>query len=193
MRGKTDSSDALSRELAEARFVELYEDHAREVLAYALRRASTAQDAADVVADVYLVAWRRIGEVPRGGDARLWLYGVARLTLANQRRGESRRARLAERLRAELSAAAQAAQPAEAGSSALLRALSTLGEEDREVLLLTGWEELEPGEIATVLDVSGVTVRSRLHRARRRLRRAIEEQDAGVLRAEVELGCGEAR
>lgn len=195
MRGKTNRGDALSRELAEARFVELYEENARDVLSYALRRTATPQDAADVVAEAYLVAWRRIGEVPRGRQARLWLYGVARRALANQRRGEERRARLADRLRAELTAAAAAAPPIEAGSSALLRALGELDEEDREVLLLTGWEELEPAEIARVLGVSRVAVRSRLHRARRRLRAVLEEQAAAEPSpaGEVELGCGEAR
>jgi RNA polymerase sigma-70 factor (ECF subfamily) len=52
----------------------------------------------------------------------------------------------------------------------VLRALSTLPEEDREILLLAGWEELTPAQIAVVLDIRPVTARSRLHRARRRLR-----------------------
>ena len=59
--------------------VELYEENARDLLAYAQRRVPVAEDAADLVAETYLIAWRRIGEVPRGDEARLWLYGVARL------------------------------------------------------------------------------------------------------------------
>lgn len=186
--------EGLSRELAEARFVALYEANARDLLAYAQRRVPAAEDAADLVAETFLVAWRRIGEVPRGSEARLWLYGVARLTLSNQRRGELRRARLAERLRAELTAAALSAPPV-AGDATVLRALATLEESDREALLLVGWEGLAPREVARVLGLSTVAARSRLHRARRRLRAAIDglERDP-VSRPETgELECGEAR
>jgi len=188
MRGKARDSDALSRELAEARLVALYEEHGRDVLAYALRRVADPEDAADAVAETFLVAWRRVAEVPPGEEARLWLYGVARLTLANQHRGERRRARLAERLRAELATATQpAAQPA----GPVLRALAGLGDEDRELLLLAGWEELAPKQIARVLGISAVAARSRLHRARRRLRRAMAEVEAegAARRAATELEC----
>ncbi|MFG2049725.1 RNA polymerase sigma factor [Micromonospora sp. NPDC048935] len=62
-------------------------------------------DAADVVAETFLVAWRRRQDMPVGGEARLWLYGVARRVLANQHRGGVRRQRLGERLRQQISAA----------------------------------------------------------------------------------------
>lgn len=160
---------------AEARFARLYGDHARDVLAYALRRVPAPEDAADVVAETFLVAWRRAGDVPPGDEARLWLYGVARRMLANQQRGERRRTRLADRLRTELPAAVALTQspPGRDGAGAVA-ALAQLRDEDREVLLLTAWEELSPGEIADVLAISNVAVRSRLHRARRRLREALK-------------------
>lgn len=73
----------LPRELAEARFRRLYDEHGREVLAYALRRTSDPEDAADVVAETFdvvaetfLVAWRRGAEVPPGPAARLWRVEV---------------------------------------------------------------------------------------------------------------------
>ena len=84
------------------RFRRLFGDHERELLAYALRRVDRPEDAADVVAETFLVAWRRMDRVPAGDEARLWLYGVARRQLANQRRGQLRRSRLADRLRSEL-------------------------------------------------------------------------------------------
>jgi RNA polymerase sigma-70 factor (ECF subfamily) len=194
MRAKTANSEALSRQLAEDRFARLYAEHGRELLAYALRRAPAPEDAADAVAEAFLVAWRRGPEVPAGPEARLWLYGVARHTLANQRRGERRRARLAERLRAELAIAA-AAQPAPGAEAApILRALERLDENDRELLLLVGWEELTPSEAARVLDLTAVAVRSRLHRARRRLRRALAEveEGTGARGADGKLECEEA-
>ena len=90
----------LPRELAEVRFSDMYERNARDLLGYALRRSPDAEDAADVVAETFLIAWRRLGEVPAGDETRLWLYGTARHVLANRDRGERRRDRLTERLRA---------------------------------------------------------------------------------------------
>jgi DNA-directed RNA polymerase specialized sigma24 family protein len=78
--------DALGQEMAQVRFAKLYREEGRAILEYALRRVEEREDAADVVAETFLVAWRRIGEVPIGEEARLWLYGVARLTLANLHR-----------------------------------------------------------------------------------------------------------
>src|SRR5256714_3503213 len=82
------------------RFRSLYEANYHLILGYALRRADAA-DAADVVAETFTTAWRRLRDVPDGEEARLWLYGVARRVLANQRRAERRRLRLAGRLREE--------------------------------------------------------------------------------------------
>jgi RNA polymerase sigma-70 factor (ECF subfamily) len=161
----------IGREQAELRFERLYAQHGRAVLAYAVRRASV-DDAADIVAETFLVAWRRLDDVPVE-DARLWLYGVARRVLANQQRSERRRQRLADRLRQELPAVLEAVPALDAQAGAVEAALAQLGPEDREVLRLSAWEELMPVEIATVLGVSPVAVRSRLHRARRRLRSAL--------------------
>jgi RNA polymerase sigma-70 factor (ECF subfamily) len=156
------------------RFRELYTRHFDALLAYALRRVSRPEDAADVIADTFLVAWRRRSHLPPGDEARLWLYGVARNMLANQRRGDRRRDRLGEALRLRLagSSALLARDPSSAVTEhAVVReALSRLGELDREVLSLTVWEELEPREIAEVLGVSAAAVRTRLSRARARLR-----------------------
>jgi RNA polymerase sigma factor (sigma-70 family) len=161
-------------------FAGLYAEHGRDVLAYALRRTTGPEDAADVVAETFLTAWRRLSDVPAGAEARLWLYGVARRVLANQRRGELRRLRLGARLRDELSGMTPSRPPPSANDSSLLIALSRLDEEDRELLLLVGWEELEPAQAALVVGASTVAVRSRLHRARRRLRAAMNAAEAGA-------------
>jgi RNA polymerase sigma-70 factor (ECF subfamily) len=164
----------MGREQAEACFERLYAEHGRDVLAYALRRTTDAQDAADVVADTFLVAWRRLNEVPPAGEARLWLYGVARHVLANQRRSERRRERLADRLRQELPAALQSVPPPGGDAARVRAALAQLGPEDQEILRLCGWEELTPEQIAKVLGISQIAARSRLHRARHRLRAALQ-------------------
>jgi RNA polymerase sigma factor (sigma-70 family) len=165
----------LGQELAKVRFGKLYREQGRAVLAYALRRVENPQDAADVVAETFLVAWRRLDEVPIGTRERLWLYGVARRVTANLRRAEGRRTRLAERL-AESLQRETVADPAHSGeAAAVLRVMRGLGEDDRELLLLVTWEELSPGQAAEVLGISSLAARSRLHRARRRLRALIED------------------
>lgn len=182
---------ALGHELAQVQFSRLYREQGRAILAYALRRVDR-EDAADVVAETFLIAWRRLAEVPADPGARLWLYAVARRVIANLHRSERRRTRLggrlAESLRAEL-----ATHPVPAGeAAATLRAMAGLSGEDRELLLLVCWEELAPSEAAKVLDVSSLAARSRLHRARRRLR-ALMEGDEPAARRSPELDTEEAR
>ena len=86
----------------QARFEAVYAACHVPILSYALRRTSSPDDAADILAETFLIAWRRLDEVPPGQDARLWLYRVARNVLANYHRGERRRSALADRLHAEL-------------------------------------------------------------------------------------------
>ncbi|HWC48176.1 MAG TPA: sigma-70 family RNA polymerase sigma factor [Solirubrobacterales bacterium] len=178
-------ADALPRDLAEQRFGRLYRDHARDILGYVLRRCTDPEDAADAVAETFLTAWRRLPEVPLGGEGRLWLYGTARFVIANQQRGERRRTRLAEQLRAELRRQLPAGSAV--GSTGILEALGALNEPDRELLMLVGWEELTPAQAARVLGVTPLAARSRLHRARRRLRARLEELgDSASLQTELE-------
>jgi RNA polymerase sigma factor (sigma-70 family) len=170
---------------AHARFRRLFDDTERDLLSYAVRRVQRPEDAADIVAETFLVAWRRLDDVPQGAEARLWLYGVARRQLANQRRGQLRRSQLVDRLRAELPGALVAGAGAGAGNederaADVRAALARLGAEDRELLMLSSWEGLSPGEIAKVLELPAVTLRSRLHRARKRLRAELSRAQAAA-------------
>lgn len=178
-----------------ARFEEIYEAYSGQILAYAARRTPDLNDAADVVAETFTVAWRRLGDVPSGDEARPWLYGVARRVLANQRRGAARRRRLDERLAAEFTTGAfkDTTAPDPAGSlagdpagdpaevEAISAAFNALTDGDRELLTLVGWEGLGRAEIATMLGCSQATVRVRLHRARRRF--AAHLAQAGMKRS----------
>ena len=159
------------------RFRTVYEQNVDAILRYALRRVAGPEDAADLVAETFLVAWRRGGEIPPGSEARLWLYGVARLVLANHRRGEGRRTQLGERLRLEVGRQLVVPDPADdvAGTVAVRAALARLEDGDRELLELTAWEELVPREIAVALGLSASVVRARLTRARSRLRHQLTD------------------
>ncbi|GAA4911702.1 RNA polymerase sigma-70 factor (ECF subfamily) [Nonomuraea thailandensis] len=162
----------------ERRFEELYASSYRPLLGYALRRCPDLDDAADVVAETFMVAWRRIEAVPQGDEARLWLFGVARKVLANHRRGERRHEQRTAALRAQLAASPLAAEPPGEELSRLGQVFRALPEADRELLALVAWERLSPGEIAKVLGTSANVVRVRLYRARRRFARRLTE--AGI-------------
>jgi RNA polymerase sigma-70 factor (ECF subfamily) len=154
-------------------FSQLFERTHVALLGYAVRRVGDPADAADVVAETYLVAWRRLEDVPTGPDARPWLFGVARRVLANHYRGERRRLALADRLRDSLH---QAVPPPEVHEPTLVeRAVERLGDDDRELLHLLAWEELAREEIAVAMGLTRAAVRVRLHRARARLREAMRD------------------
>jgi RNA polymerase sigma-70 factor, ECF subfamily len=164
------------------RFQELWRRHYNAVFAYALRRLGDEHAADDVVAETFLVAWRRRESVPE--SARPWLLGVARRQLANRHRGDRRRAALIAKL-------ARSAEPARgeatiADNTALAGAFNALPPSDREVLGLIAWEELTPREAAAVLGVTPALFSVRLHRARRRLGKRLKS--AGHMPTEAGQG-----
>jgi RNA polymerase sigma-70 factor (ECF subfamily) len=151
----------------------LYERHWRRVRAYALRRSSNASAADDVVADVFLTAWRRFGDVPSDNEL-AWLLGVARRVLSNTHRGDARRERLLARLHEAHQTSPTEQDGIEAASDdervdRVRAALTRLRDSDAEILQLASWEQLSHAQIAVVLDCSINAVAIRLHRARQRL------------------------
>ena len=151
----------------EQRFEGLFRENYAAVRGYALRRAAP-EAAQDVVAETFLVAWRRLDDVP--DDALPWLYGVARRVLANQRRTASRGAALERRL-AGAETGSSPLDPGEtAGDSELMRlALDRLSADSREALMLVAWHGLTPARAARAAGCSRATFAVRLHRARARL------------------------
>ena len=139
------------------RFDQLYSEHVDAVRAYVRRRAP--EDVVDdVVADVFLVCWRKLDDVP--AQALPWLFAVARKTLANERRRRSRRGHVPEDVSHE---------PEPVGDSTLAAAFAELSDADREVLRLVAWEGLSLREAARALECSPVACRVRYHRAKSRL------------------------
>ena len=148
----------------EARFQELYVEHADAVFTFVSRRLSSG-DAEDLVADVFVVAWRRREQLP--SDPRGWLFGVARRLLANSRRGEARSAAMLERLSRERGTAADADEGESLES--ILPALKSLEADDRDLLELLAWDGLTREQLAAVFGVNRATIAVRVHRARRKL------------------------
>lgn len=163
----------------EHRFRELFTSTYVDLLRFVERRAHPAH-AEDIVADTYLVAWRRVADIPTElGDARAWLFGVARRTMMQRVRGEQRRNALAVRI-------AEASPVTLAGSDAdlvarrvdLAQAWRQLTAVHQEALALTIWDGLDAPRAAAVLGISPVAYRLRLSRGRRALRALAEHLPA---------------
>ncbi|RIJ77900.1 sigma-70 family RNA polymerase sigma factor [Nakamurella silvestris] len=161
-----------------SRFDELYEAHVGDVLSYALRRSTDREDAADLVAETFLLAWRKLPEIPADGGALPWLYVVAGNLLANHYRRSRTRHALVGALADQLRRHPVAPPPTDDRVRAVSAAMGRLSPADRELLRLTLWEELTPAEIARAMDTEPAVIRTRLHRARTRLR---TEVTAGIV------------
>jgi RNA polymerase sigma-70 factor (ECF subfamily) len=155
----------------EARFAELYRRYGQQLHAYCLRRTPASQ-AADAVAETFLVAWKKIDEVPNGGDALPWLYAVAYRVLSHQWRHKARSRRLIERLSGLANAEAPPPDVLLVRNEEyrmVIKASSRLKSIDQEVLRLTLWEELSHADVAVVLGIEVGVVKQRAYRARRNL------------------------
>ncbi len=158
-------------------FRHLYDEHHRAILAYFLRRLDS--DAAyEATEDVFLVAWRKLSDIPEDDRSLAWLYAVARRVLANHRRGTARRRRLWRRLADEPSTAVQGPEPIvvrKEEHEEVLTALARLSGNDQELLRLAIWEELPHAQIGEILGCSVGAVDVRLHRAVRRLEKGLQQ------------------
>jgi len=168
---------------------DLFHRHATAILAYAWRRLESREDAEDVVTEVFTIAWRRRADVP--SDALPWLYATAANVVAHSARSLARRRNLVNRLalvRPETGSDDPASQVANAidAHDVVVGALLEMSDDDAEILRLWAWEQLSPTEIAAVLACTSGTARTRLHRARTRLRAALHERGVGELAAPVE-------
>jgi RNA polymerase sigma-70 factor, ECF subfamily len=163
-------------------FRRLYDATYPRLAAYARRRLPPGE-ADDALAEVYLVAWRRFEDLPAGDEALLWLYGVARRVISQDRRSERRRGRLKAKLSAVEPSSASGATDTEQADDrlAVQSALAKLREHDRELLRLSQWEDLNHEELARVFQCTTNAIAIRLHRAHRRFSQALREteRDAG--------------
>lgn len=161
-------------------FGELFDAHYGAVVAHARRRGASWDDAQDVAADVFAVAWRRRDDIPDGFE-RAWLLGVARRVEANRWRGEHRWRALVGRVAGLTAQSGDEVAAVADLDPGLAAALSALPARDREVLRLIAWDGLTHGEAAVVLGCSESAVSSRMMRARARLRRALDAQEQQVV------------
>jgi RNA polymerase sigma factor (sigma-70 family) len=163
---------------SELAFRRIYQAHFRQIAAFARRRLND-DEADDVVAETFLIAWRRLDQIPDGPLALLWLYAVARRVVGQQYRSTQRRGRLVTRL-AGLAGEDHPNVGAGLEHQAVHEALARLRPPDQEILRLAEWEDLPPRDIAVVLGCSANAASIRLHRAHRRFEQALRDIEAPV-------------
>lgn len=174
------SEDRAGRE---AQFRTLFESSYPALLRFVQRRVHPSH-AEDVVADTFMVAWRRLDDIPTDpGTARAWLFGVTRRTLLNNQRGNKRHRALAVRIAETVTVNSAGPVGSVSDESDLISRRVQLAAvwprlslTEQETLALVAWDGLSALEAADVLAISAVAFRLRLSRARRSLRRLLDDR-----------------
>ena len=172
------------------RFAVLFDRHAPHIHRYLARRAGR-QVADDLVAETFLTAFAKRDRYDLGySDARPWLYGIATNLVSQHRRDEARQYRIRQGAVAEPEVPDHADRVAAGVTAQAMRApldaaLAALSAGDRDVLLLIAWEQLTYQEVSRALAIPAGTVRSRLHRARTKVRQALSGTDAAATYEEL--------
>ena len=168
----------------QTRFEAMFGEHFDAVLRFVSARAE-AEVAKDVTAETFLAAWRAFDRVPP--RPRAWLLAVARRKLVDHYRGAGRRDTLASRLGAGVAASTADHADGVAERDRVRAAFAALRPADQELLRLLAWDGLTRAEAAQVLDCNPASFAVRLHRARRRLRAALDDPDGSTMAAAIPL------
>jgi RNA polymerase sigma factor (sigma-70 family) len=156
---------------AAPRVERILEQTAPDLLAFFERRIEPRADAADLLTETMLAAWRRADDLPDDDEgARRWLFGIARNVLLNARRGLRRRSRLAARVRALL---VDEGTPAADDGGEVRDALRRLDPELEEIVTLVHWEGFPLVDVAAIVGIPVSTARRRYLRAKDELRAAL--------------------
>jgi len=155
----------------ERQFRLLYERNYAPISAYVRRRVRRADGSdADIVAEVFVVAWRRFLEVPEQTKELPWLYGVARNLVANHFRSAQRSSALTDRLMVEERASVDSSAESSELELRVRRAVDQLSDLDREIFRLIHWEELSHEEVGLSVGITAKAVERRVARARKKVR-----------------------
>ena len=174
---KFEASIEDSPEFRRERFRILYNDLYDDLWRYIQRRSINTEEARDTLSEVFLVAWRRLEDIPAGKEARLWLFGVARNLVKTSWRKRKRSGDLVVRIGSEMSTRGTTDEELDnSGVLKIVKALQFLSENDQEILRLLAWEDLSHKEISVVLGCSENAVAIRIRRARVRLMKVLQSE-----------------
>jgi RNA polymerase sigma factor (sigma-70 family) len=159
------------------RFEALYEAHKLEMLAYCTRRLGRI-DAADACSETFLVAWRRLDDIPLPPKTLPYLYGIAGRVVSNQYRSLRRRVRVEAKLGAlgvTVAPDPEVLVAQRARDQEVVAAVRRLKSKDREIVMLYAWEDLSRETIAEVLGMTRAAIDQRMYRANKRLALILEQ------------------
>lgn len=159
-------------------FARVVAAHRNAILRYGIRRLDDRSAAEDLVAETFIVVWRRFDELPRRDEELFWLYGIAGRVLANLRRTQQRSMRLESRLAFERELGQELPRYSLEDVEALMDALGSLSPDEREIIQLAYWEKLSYREMGVALGCSEKAAGIRLSRARRELRERLNQTTA---------------
>lgn len=166
----------------------LYRSHYGDIRRFIGRRLA-ADDVDDALAEVFVVAWRRLGDAPGEERVVVWLYAIARRVLSNEHRRAHRAQHLVEHVTTQ-PGAHTVTDPVHSfvDQQQVAAAFADLREPDRDVLRLVAWEHLTSHEVAAVLGCGRTAAAMRIKRARSRLLAAIRDHESPAEPATGELG-----
>ena len=159
-------------------FARVIAAHRNAILRYGLRRLDERSEAEDLVAETFIVVWRRFDELPPRNEELFWLYGIAGRVLANLRRTQQRSMRLESRLAFERELGQEIPRYSLEDVETLMKALGSLSSVEREIIQLAYWEKLSYREIGVALGCSEKAAGIRLSRARQALRERLNQTTA---------------
>jgi RNA polymerase sigma-70 factor (ECF subfamily) len=161
-------------------FARVVAAHRNAIFRYGLRRLDDRSTAEDLVAETFIVVWRRLYELPTRDEELFWLYGIAGKVLANLRRSQQRSLHLETRLASEREAGTDSPRYSMEDIEELLEALTSLSNSNREVIQLAYWEKLSYREMGVVLGCSEKAAGIRLSRARQSLRQRLNQSSTPI-------------
>jgi RNA polymerase sigma-70 factor (ECF subfamily) len=165
----------MSLDKADQEFARLVDDNRRALHRYVLRRLADVESSDDVVVDTFVVAWRKRSELPPRDRELPWLFSIAFRVISNHRRARDRQNRLYWRLALEREVTPNDDETPRAESELLLKAMHELAEIDQELLQLVYWEKLKYRDVAVVLGISENAVAIRATRAKKSLRKLLND------------------
>jgi RNA polymerase sigma-70 factor (ECF subfamily) len=179
---RTDAEVIAASRVDPAVFAEIYDRHAGAIVRFLVRRVG--RDGDELLGEVFRIAFERRASFDIGrGEAAPWLYGIATNLVARHRRSAARRVRALARLErdrpADETERIVAMIDADRRWPEVSALIAELPAGEREVVLLYAWEDLSYEQIAAILEIPVGTVRSRLNRARRRLREPVPDTGEG--------------
>ncbi|MCD8539901.1 MAG: RNA polymerase sigma factor [Leadbetterella sp.] len=149
----------------------LFERHYKPLFGFLYRMTADKDNSEDMVQNVFLRMLKYRHTFKGDGEFRTWMYHLARNVLNDQHKQAKRQAApLEQEFREVADEAPESASDKEEQVNILNRALTHLTEENREILVLSRYQELAYSEIARILNISEVNVRVRIHRAMTQLK-----------------------